>query len=127
MTLVFMPLLELVLTHWIGRAWGRHRFAALVLFGIGSVVWWRATDDLRPYAVAQFGPMLVLIPAFVSVKRIRALWPVVVWYVLAKLAETFDHQIYSVLPLSGHTLKHLAAAAATYGIFRWRHAFHLPE
>ncbi len=120
MTLVFMPLLALVLTEWIGPAWGHHRFAALVLFGIGSVIWWRATGDLRAYAVAQFGPMLVLVPAFLSDKRIRALWPVVAWYLVAKVAETFDRQIYAVIPLSGHTLKHLAAAAATYGILRWR-------
>lgn len=120
MTLVFMPLLALVLTEWIGPAWAHHRFAALTLFGIGSVIWWRATGDLRAYAVAQFGPILVLVPAFVTDKRIRALWPVIAWYVAAKLSETFDWQIDAVLPLSGHTLKHLAAGAATYSIFRWR-------
>ena len=71
-----------------------------MLFGIGSVIWWRATGDLRVYAVAQFA--------------------VGAWYVAAKLAETFDRQVYAVFPLSGHTLKHLAAAVATYYIFRWR-------
>ena len=120
MTLVFMPLLELVLNHWIGPAWGQLRFDTLVLFGLGSVLWWQASGDLRVYAVAQFGPLLVLVPAIVSDQRIRALWPVVAWYALAKLAEVFDPQIYAALPISGHTIKHLCAAMATYWILRWR-------
>ena len=126
MTLVFMPLLAIVLDRWIGPVsntrGNQYRLAGLVLFGIGSVFWWQATDDLRPYVIAQFGPVLVLIPAFITDKRIRALWPVVAWYALAKVAETFDNQIYSALGLSGHTLKHLAGAAATFWIFRWRTA-----
>lgn len=41
-------------------------------------------------------------------------------YVLAKLFEFSDHAIYSVgYLLSGHTLKHLAAAAACLVILRY--------
>jgi hypothetical protein len=120
MTLVFMPLLALVLDQWMGEAFGRRLLWPLILFGIASVVWWRVTDDLRPYAVAQFGPVLVLLPAFWSDRMIRKLWPVAAWYALAKLAEAFDRSIYEALFISGHTLKHLAAALATYWILRWR-------
>jgi hypothetical protein len=38
-------------------------------------------------------------------------------YVVAKVSETADHQIFSVGHLlSGHTLKHLAAGAAGFSI-----------
>jgi hypothetical protein len=41
-------------------------------------------------------------------------------YALAKLAEFYDGAIYAGLPVSGHSVKHLVAAMATYFIFRWR-------
>jgi hypothetical protein len=40
-------------------------------------------------------------------------------YALAKLLEYYDDKVYSVgFILSGHTLKHLAAAAAGFAILR---------
>jgi hypothetical protein len=42
------------------------------------------------------------------------------FYALAKLLEHFDHAVYSAASVvSGHTLKHLAAAAACYVILRY--------
>ena len=40
----------------------------------------------------------------------------VVWYSLAKICEHFDGEIFALLgsTVSGHTLKHLFAAIATY-------------
>lgn len=44
---------------------------------------------------------------------------VVALYVVAKLAETYDKQVFAIGQLvSGHTLKHLAAATAGYWILR---------
>jgi uncharacterized membrane protein YqjE len=44
---------------------------------------------------------------------------VVGFYVLAKILEEFDRQVFAVGQIvSGHTLKHLAAAAAGYWILR---------
>jgi hypothetical protein len=41
-------------------------------------------------------------------------------YALAKVLEFFDGAVYSVNSmLSGHTLKHLAAAAACFAILRY--------
>jgi hypothetical protein len=37
----------------------------------------------------------------------------VVWYVIAKGLEALDKPIYELIGVSGHTLKHLAAAAST--------------
>ena len=44
-----------------------------------------------------------------------------VWYGVAKIFEHFDTAIFQLLKgwSSGHTLKHLAAAMATYEILRY--------
>ena len=40
---------------------------------------------------------------------------VVIWYVFAKLFEHFDKEIYATTGfISGHSLKHIAAAVATW-------------
>jgi hypothetical protein len=40
-------------------------------------------------------------------------------YILAKLLETFDGQVFAVGNIiSGHTLKHIAAALAGYWLLR---------
>jgi hypothetical protein len=42
----------------------------------------------------------------------------VFFYALSRLTEVFDHQIFETLRiLSGHTLKHIFAAAAAFCIF----------
>ncbi|MDH3452555.1 MAG: alkaline phytoceramidase, partial [Gammaproteobacteria bacterium] len=71
--------------------------------------------DLRPYLLVQFGPMLVL-PVIIwrcSGPGTRWLWFTVVFYLAAKLLELADHQALALTDglVSGHTLKHLAAAA----------------
>jgi hypothetical protein len=120
MTLVFMALLALVISRWIDPVWGRRLLWPLLVFGIATVVWWHLTGDLRPYAVAQFGPVLILLPAIWLDHQVRGLWPTAAWYAAAKVAEAFDLGLYVPPLLSGHALKHLAAALATYGILRWR-------
>jgi len=41
-------------------------------------------------------------------------------YALAKLCELYDHAVYSIgFILSGHTLKHFAAASACLAILRY--------
>jgi hypothetical protein len=122
MTLVFMPLLALVISQWIEPVWGRRLLWPLILFGIASVMWWRVTGDLRPYLVAQFGPAVVLLPAMWFEPKLRGLWPTLAFYGLAKLAELFDGGIFSAISVSGHTLKHFAAGLAAYWILRWRTA-----
>jgi hypothetical protein len=39
-------------------------------------------------------------------------------YALAKLFEASDHAVYANFILSGHTLKHLFAAAACFAVLR---------
>jgi len=110
MTIAFMSLLALAMNR-------PGLVVPLLIIGIGSVVWWRLTDNLWLYGFVQFVPMAVLL--VIAIRREPRLWPVFIFYALSKLAEHFDKQIYSVSPLSGHTLKHLLAGIASWYIYRW--------
>jgi hypothetical protein len=96
----------------------------LVVLGIGSVVNWHETDDLRLYAVVQFYP-LVIIPVMLCLCRPRYrsaeyLWGALGWYVLAKILElhSVDHGLFALgQVVSGHTLKHLAAATGALWVY----------
>jgi hypothetical protein len=96
----------------------------LVLLGIGSVVNWRHMDDLRLYAVVQFYP-LVIIPVMLCLCPPRYtgtgyIWGTLGLYVAAKILElhAVDHGIFALgQVISGHTLKHLAAATGAFGMY----------
>jgi hypothetical protein len=101
----------------------------LAFFAVASVAWWAITDrigadDLRPYLLLQ-GLPLILIPLWQAIYRAPrtdriAFAAAMALYVLAKVAEIFDHEIADILGfVSGHTLKHLIATAATAAIV-WR-------
>ena len=98
----------------------------LALFAVASVAWWVYTDssgadDLRPYLLLQ-GLPLVLIPLWQAIHRTPrtdriAFAAAMLLYVLAKVAEIFDHEIASAVGfVSGHTLKHLIATTATAAV-----------
>ncbi len=76
--------------------------------------------DLRPYAIVQFFPMLAipLICILFPPRSLNARYVVAMGclYGLAKVFEHFDHALFDFLggSVSGHTMKHLAAAAAAY-------------
>lgn len=97
--------------------------APLLLFAAGSVWWWARTQaagdgDLRAYGVAQFGPSLALLLLALLAPRREGpradlLWGVIAAYAAAKACEALDRPILDLGGLvSGHTLKHLLAAAA---------------
>lgn len=92
--------------------------ALLAAAAIASVWWWSATADLRPYLLMQAAP-LVLIPIWQATARAplierAAFGAAIALYVAAKVAELGDHAIYEALGFaSGHTLKHVLAAAAS--------------
>ena len=95
---------------------------ALVIAAIASVAWWAFTEsrgagDLRPYLLLQGAPLL-LIPLWQhfakSPREARVTFAAaILLYALAKAAELGDFPILDALGfMSGHTLKHLLAAAA---------------
>jgi len=137
MTAGFMGLLAALVAERIDAAAGRRLLWPLLLVGVASVAWWWGTEqagrgDLRPYYFVQFAPLaalpLVLIlfprPAPVQGRWGSAADPparggetgpwllALLAYGLAKLAEAEDGALLALGGLlSGHTLKHLLAAA----------------
>jgi hypothetical protein len=110
MAIAFMALLAILIRA--PLVW----LAAFEGFGIASVIVSGLYDDLRLYGVAQYFPVLVLL-IFIE----GWLWAAGAAYAIAKLCEQFDRQIFDALQhtVSGHTLKHLFAAAGIYFIWRW--------
>jgi hypothetical protein len=112
----------------IGERLGRVLLWPLIVGGIATIVWWYWSElegrgDLRPYAVVQFLPML-LIPLMLLLFRGKGLrdawlWAALVAYALAKAAEYFDAVIYAATEiLGGHAIKHLLAAIAVWWVLR---------
>ena len=124
MTLCFMAILAIVIEERVSAKAGSVLLWPLLAIGVFSLVLWRWTGDLRPYVWVQFFPGLALPLMFLlfSPKYTgTSYWFIVAaLYVLAKLFEFYDHAVYSVGSImSGHTLKHLAAAAACFAILRY--------
>ncbi len=100
---------------------------ALAAYGALSVLWWVLTADLRPYLLIQAAPLL-LIPVLqwqtgAPAMRRVAFIVAIILYVLAKLFEVADQPVFQALgALSGHTIKHLLAAAAACVLVR-----HFPQ
>jgi len=127
MTVVFMSLVAAMIAERIGVRVALWLWPALLAVGIFSVLLWHWSEqagrgDLRVYAAVQAYAILVLLlvlflPA--SYSRSSDLGVVVGLYVLAKLLESIDKQIFGAGHIvSGHTLKHVAAGFAGLWILR---------
>ena len=123
-TVAFMALLAAVIRDRVSEQLGRALLWPLIIAGVASIGWWYWSElagrgDLRPYAVVQFLPML-LIPLMLLMFRGRGLrdsrlWASLAAYLLAKVAEYFDAAIYSATGLlGGHAVKHLLGALAVW-------------
>ena len=123
MTLCFAAILAAVVEERVDAKAGAMLLRPLLAIGIFSLLLWRWTDDLRLYAWAQFFPFLALVlilSLFPAKYTGTSYWvSAAALYALAKLLEYYDHEVYSFGGiLSGHTLKHLAAAAACFAILK---------
>ena len=130
MTIAFMSMVAAVIVERISLRLGLWLLPLLLLVGLGSVLQWyvseiRGAGDLRFYAAVQVYSALVLLVALLFPRRYTRgsdLAVVVGFYALAKALEILDRSIFAAgHVVSGHTLKHLAAAAAGYCILRMVH------
>lgn len=124
MTVSFMAFVCAVTADTVSMDLGRRLFWPLLATGLASVLYWYGTEalgrgDLRPYALVQFLPMLllpVLLLSPPSGHAPRGYWAVLGFYAAAKVAELLDGWLYEMLwGFSGHSLKHVLAAAGVYG------------
>jgi len=125
--IVFMALLAAVIGERVGITAGLALFPVLEIVGVASVLYWQSTEqrghgDLRFYAAVQVYAILILLLVLLLPPRYTRgsdLAVVVGLYALAKLLEECDRQVFARGHIvSGHTLKHLAAAAAGYRVLR---------
>lgn len=124
MAISFAAIFSLIIQERVGRRVGSILLWPMLAVAIASLLIWLWTDDLRLYFWEQFFPAVVLMALFalVPAKYTHAhYWLIAAgFYALAKVFEFTDDQIYSLGNLlSGHTLKHLSAAAACFVILRY--------
>ena len=128
MTLGFMALLAAVVAERINLKLGLRSLVPLLALGLASVAQWhlseqRGEGDLRFYLMVQFFPLLaiplllvLLLPRYTLGSYFVAALGL---YALAKVFELLDREIFAMGGVvSGHTLKHLTAAAAVGWLLR---------
>jgi len=134
MTIGFMSLFALVIGEYVSVAWAHRLLVPLLLLGAGSVYYWLRTEsmgvgDLRPYAAVQFLPMLYIPVIMLRYRGESDLGPyiggLIAFYVLAKVFEQYDANVFAVGEMmGGHALKHVLAALASAsllaGLYRRR-------
>jgi hypothetical protein len=129
MAAAFMSLLAAVIVERVSVSAGIQLLIPLIALGVASVLYWPASaligfEDLRPYVAVQFGSLVAVLGVcalFPSrYTRGEALLVTAAVYGIAKVFELYDRQIYELGRwVSGHTLKHMTAAAAVYLLVRW--------
>jgi len=122
MTLVLAGVIAVAIAVRVGNALAIIALPVLLSVGIISVLYWRASGNLSPYAVFQFGGIAALIGLLLATRSERdpfAWGWIIGWYCFAKAAEVADQNVWrwSGEVVAGHTIKHLAAAAAGAAMF----------
>jgi hypothetical protein len=128
MTIAFMGLVASQIVDRVSVRAGLVLLPPALLVGVASVIYWLITERLGagnviPYGILQaYTILVVLLLAIVNPSRYTRgsdIYWVFAWYVLAKVLETYDTQVLAFSGLvSGHTLKHFAAAFAGYSVCR---------
>ena len=118
MTLMFSAFLALTVGERIRPAWGARLLVPLLAAGLGTLLYWKLQNDLRPYGLLQ-GLAMAAIPAMLLLfppryTRSRDLWAIVLLYAAAKACETFDVPIHRFFGehMSGHAIKHFLGGLA---------------
>ena len=124
MSVAFAGLLGLAVQSRVDDTCGWLAAAALLVAAPLSIAVWRVTGNMLPWAVLQAGGMLLVVALAWLPARAGALplslGTVIALYALAKLLELSDLDIFVASGdlVSGHSLKHLAAAFAAWPVLR---------
>lgn len=125
MAVAFMAILAALIGEHIDVRVGRGLLWPLLAIGVVSVLYWNYTEsigrgDLRLYGLVQFLSLVIvvlLLTMFPSkLSGTGYLWAMFAGYAIAKLLEEFDREVFAFLGnrMSGHALKHVAAAIGMY-------------
>lgn len=128
MTISFMAFFSIIIGNCICISTGKKVLFPLILLGLISIIYWqmtksKGTEDLRFYAFIQFLP-IVLIPIILILFKnnnpvTKTYWYILIIYVIAKICEANDEFIFTHFKIiSGHSLKHLAAATVPFVLLR---------
>lgn len=127
----FGALLAATLGDRLGPGWGLGALAPLVIVGVGTVCYWRystaqGAENVLPYFAFQAATLFSLLALTLGCPsrytRSKDLAYAALLYAVAVGAEQADAAIFTLGQIvSGHTLKHLLAAAATYQVVRMLH------
>ncbi len=134
MTIGFAGLVTIIVAEFVSARAARVLLVPLLVAGFVSVEYWAWTEshgvgDLRPYALFQFLPMLLIPVILLTHKPVigeaRYFWWMLAFYISAKLLEFLDADLFSFgYLISGHSLKHVAAAITPavflYALFKRR-------
>ncbi len=126
MVIVFAGVLGMAGAHRISDRAGWAMLVLGLVAGPGSLAWWLHSGSITPYGVVQFGGIALACAAMAAPARgVGPHWAgLLLTYTLAKLFEQYDIAIFDLTHhmVSGHTLKHFAAAlpvlAVTRGLMR---------
>jgi len=117
-----MALLAGVITEKISLNRAKTIAPLLILAGIGSIFYWGWSGDVRFYWLIQYFSIIALplLCLCFPMKGDKYIYGVVIFYVLAKLVEMGDGQIFSLTHqmISGLTFKQLFGAVGVYFIYR---------
>ncbi|MES2574587.1 MAG: ceramidase domain-containing protein [Bacteroidota bacterium] len=125
MTISFMSFLSIILSEFIALHIGKKMLYPFLLTGCLSVIYWAIFKDLRFYLLVQFLPILLMIFILLLTKMNTNLkkyfWLILFAYIVAKFLESYDLQIYNLSNrgISGHSLKHFAAAIASLIFYKY--------
>ena len=124
MTIAFMGLVSSQIVDRVSVRAGIVLLVPMLVVGAASVIYWDMTEraghgNVLPYAILQGYVMVVVLLIVIlypsRYTRARVLYYVFAWYVLSKVLEALDAEIFGIgHVVSGHTLKHLAAAGSGF-------------
>lgn len=122
MAVTFAGALALAVAERVGQAPARHTLRALLPLALLSAILPAANGNVLPWAVLQFGGMALIV--WLALQRPTAaaigirLGALIGLYALAKVLELGDEAVFRTTAetMSGHSLKHLAAALAAWPV-----------
>ena len=123
MTIGFMSFVSIIIGEYISEKVALKLLVPFILIGTASVIYWYLTEqaghgDLRPYGLVQFLPMLI-IPMILLMFPARYTHTLYIWgmlgtYMIAKVFELCDGDLFNMIGWGGHAIKHVFAAIGPY-------------